>query len=144
MNFPKPKTVKELRRFLAIGNFYKRFIPYAARTQVGLNSYLKGVKRNDRTPILWSEDSTAAFEKCRKDLAEATVSYHPAADALLAILIDSSNTTVGSALHQQARTSLQCQRAKLYRHTRSDIGKFETPRSRFEHVHIDLVGPLPL
>ncbi|GFT73364.1 transposon Ty3-I Gag-Pol polyprotein [Nephila pilipes] len=42
-----------------------------------------------------------------------------------------------------ARTCLQCQRAKVSRHTRSEIGKFELPSSRFEHVHMDLVGPLP-
>ncbi|GFX44925.1 integrase catalytic domain-containing protein [Trichonephila clavipes] len=36
-----------------------------------------------------------------------------------------------------------CQRAKVSRHTRSEIGKFEIPSSRFKHVHIDLVGPLP-
>ncbi|GFY76812.1 transposon Ty3-I Gag-Pol polyprotein [Trichonephila inaurata madagascariensis] len=41
------------------------------------------------------------------------------------------------------RTCLQCQRSKVARHTRSEIGKFELPSSRFEHVHIDLVGPLP-
>ncbi|GFS67361.1 retrovirus-related Pol polyprotein from transposon 412 [Nephila pilipes] len=41
-----------------------------------------------------------------------------------------------------ARTCLQCQRAKVSRHTRSEIGKFEPPSSRFEHVHIDLVGPI--
>ncbi|GFR07318.1 retrovirus-related Pol polyprotein from transposon opus [Trichonephila clavata] len=48
-NFPKPETVKELRRFLAICNFYRRFIPHAARTQAVLNTYLKGAKKNDRT-----------------------------------------------------------------------------------------------
>ncbi|GFT07078.1 transposon Ty3-I Gag-Pol polyprotein [Trichonephila clavipes] len=42
-----------------------------------------------------------------------------------------------------ARTCLQCQRAKVSRHTRSEIGKFEIPSSRFKHVHIDFVGPLP-
>ncbi|GFX80998.1 transposon Ty3-I Gag-Pol polyprotein [Trichonephila clavipes] len=38
-----------------------------------------------------------------------------------------------------AHTCLQCQRAKVSRHTRSETGKFEIPSSRFEHVHIDLV-----
>ncbi|GBP81509.1 hypothetical protein EVAR_64218_1 [Eumeta japonica] len=32
-NFPIPKTVKELRRFLGMINFYRRFIPDAARIQ---------------------------------------------------------------------------------------------------------------
>ncbi|GFS44621.1 retrovirus-related Pol polyprotein from transposon 297 [Nephila pilipes] len=72
-NFPKPEIVKELCRFLATCNFYRRFIPYATRTQTVLNSYLKGAKRNDLTSILWSEDSTAAFEKYKEDLEVATV-----------------------------------------------------------------------
>ncbi|GFR32454.1 retrovirus-related Pol polyprotein from transposon opus [Trichonephila clavata] len=99
--FPKPETVKELRRFLAIFNFYRRFIPHAARTQAVLNNYLKGAKKNDRTPILWAEESAVAFEKCKKDPAEATVLYHPSADASLAIVVDASDTAVGDALHQQ-------------------------------------------
>ncbi|GFU08742.1 retrovirus-related Pol polyprotein from transposon 17.6 [Trichonephila clavipes] len=79
----------------------ERFIPQAARTQAVLNNYLKGAKKNDRTPILWSEESAAAFEKGKKDLAEATVLYHPLADASLAIVVDESDTAVCAALHQQ-------------------------------------------
>ncbi|GFS96850.1 retrovirus-related Pol polyprotein from transposon 412 [Nephila pilipes] len=41
-----------------------------------------------------------------------------------------------------ARTCLQCQNAKVSRHTRSDIGKFEPPSSRFKHLHINLLGLL--
>ncbi|GFU60448.1 retrovirus-related Pol polyprotein from transposon 412 [Nephila pilipes] len=42
-----------------------------------------------------------------------------------------------------ARTCLQCQCAKVSWHTRSEIGKFEPPSSRFEQVRIDLVRLLP-
>ncbi|GBN05259.1 Retrovirus-related Pol polyprotein from transposon 412 [Araneus ventricosus] len=42
-----------------------------------------------------------------------------------------------------ARTCLQCQQAKVSRHTRSKLSDFVPPSARFEHVHIDLVGPLP-
>ncbi|XP_023239035.1 uncharacterized protein LOC111637698, partial [Centruroides sculpturatus] len=41
------------------------------------------------------------------------------------------------------RACLQCQRSKVHRHTRSKPGTFLIPSSRFEHVHIDIVGPLP-
>ncbi|GFS29502.1 pro-Pol polyprotein [Nephila pilipes] len=63
-----------------------------------LNRYLKGAKRNARTLISWSEDSIAAFEKSKNDLAEATVLCHPAADALLAIVVDASDKAVGFSL----------------------------------------------
>ncbi|GFS38423.1 retrovirus-related Pol polyprotein from transposon 297 [Nephila pilipes] len=99
-NFPKPETMKELYRFLAICNFYRRFIPHPSRTQASLNSYLKGTKKKHRTPILWLEDSTAAFEKCKRGLEETTVLYHPAADALPANVVDVSDTAVGAALLQ--------------------------------------------
>ncbi|GBN92669.1 hypothetical protein AVEN_50945-1 [Araneus ventricosus] len=42
-----------------------------------------------------------------------------------------------------ARTCLQCQQTKVSRHTRSKLSDFVPPSARFEHVHIDLIGPLP-
>ena len=40
-------------------------------------------------------------------------------------------------------TCLACQRAKIQVHTRSSIGQFQPPDARFNHVYIDMVGPLP-
>ena len=42
-----------------------------------------------------------------------------------------------------ARCCVPCQRAKIHRHTKAPLSKFEPTSRRFEHVHIDLVGPLP-
>ncbi|XP_033222559.1 uncharacterized protein LOC117176428 [Belonocnema kinseyi] len=44
---------------------------------------------------------------------------------------------------QWARACIQCQKAKVSRHVSSPVGSFTFPSKRFEHVHIDLVGPLP-
>ncbi|CAI2727756.1 unnamed protein product [Schistosoma spindalis] len=38
---------------------------------------------------------------------------------------------------------LQCQRSKVHRHVAAPIGTFATPDARFDHVHTDIVGPLP-
>ena len=42
-----------------------------------------------------------------------------------------------------ARACLDCQRSKISRHVSSPIGTFTPPSSRFEHVHTDIVSPLP-
>ncbi|KFD71773.1 hypothetical protein M514_01674 [Trichuris suis] len=42
------------------------------------------------------------------------------------------------------RSCIACQRSKIHRHTRSPPVEFPTPKERFEHVHLDIVGPLPL
>lgn len=42
-----------------------------------------------------------------------------------------------------ARNCIQCQRAKVTRHVHAPLGNIATPSGRFQHVHIDLIGPLP-
>lgn len=42
------------------------------------------------------------------------------------------------------RSCISCQRNKVTRHNRTPVGRFTLTSSRFEHVHIDLVGPLPV
>ena len=37
-----------------------------------------------------------------------------------------------------------CQRAKVGRHTKAPIQPIPMPRGRFKHIHMDLVGPLPI
>ena len=41
------------------------------------------------------------------------------------------------------RTCKVCQTAKVSRHNTPVYGKFTEPTERFDHVHIDIVGPLP-
>ena len=42
-----------------------------------------------------------------------------------------------------ARECVQCQRAKVHRHTRPPLKPIPTPTTRFHTVHTDIVGPLP-
>lgn len=41
------------------------------------------------------------------------------------------------------KSCIACQRTKVQRHNRTAFEQLKTPNARFEHVHIDLVGPLP-
>lgn len=51
---------------------------------------------------------------------------------------------INSDVRQWSRTCSQCQRAKVQRHTIAPLIPFSTPDARFDRVHLDLVGPLPL
>ena len=42
-----------------------------------------------------------------------------------------------------AKSCLRCQAAKVHRHTASPVARFAPTTRRFDHVHVDLVGPLP-
>ena len=43
-----------------------------------------------------------------------------------------------------AKECLACQRAKVHRHVHIQPEKIPVPARRFQHIHVDLVGPLPV
>lgn len=43
-----------------------------------------------------------------------------------------------------AKTCVPCQLAKVWRHTASAVGTYQPAESRFAHINVDIVGPLPL
>ena len=42
-----------------------------------------------------------------------------------------------------AQTCTACQKSKVWRHNKSPIGEFSIPNTRFTHLNIDIIGPLP-
>lgn len=101
VNYPKPQTVQELRRFLGMINFYRSCLPHQAEYQHELNKYLHNSKKNDKTPIQWSQIAEQAFEKCRRSILEATTLTHPIPNAPLCLFTDASNTSIGAVLQQK-------------------------------------------
>lgn len=98
-SFPRPDTVKKLRQFLGMLNFFRRFLPNAAQTQAPLNELLKGNVKG-KTPINWTPEATSAFEASKESLAQATLLAHPQSSAPLAIFSDASDRAVGASLQQ--------------------------------------------
>jgi cleavage and polyadenylation specificity factor subunit 1 len=98
--FPLPKNVQELRRFLAMLNFYHRFLKNAAAMQAELYEYIKGKTKNDKTSIPWTNTTKAKFEECKNLIDKATALAFPAPNARLFLMTDSSNTAVGASLNQ--------------------------------------------
>lgn len=101
-NYKKPTNVKEVRRFLAMLNFYRRFVPHAAETQIPLLEYQKGNKKNDKTPIVWTPEAEAAFNKCKSELANATLLAHPSDIKPICVMVDASDQAIGGVLQQQS------------------------------------------
>lgn len=99
--YVRPQTVKELRRFLGMLNFYRRFLPNAAKNQVVLNDYLRQSKKNDKTPINWSKEAIQSFALCKDDLVNAATLTHPRIDSTIALVVDASNYAIGGVLQQK-------------------------------------------
>lgn len=98
--WPFPTTKKGLQCFIGSQNFYHRFIANAARLQAPLYDLATRIRKCDG-PFQWSEDTRAAFDKCRKALADTSHLTHPRSDAQFCMSADASNTAVGAVLEQK-------------------------------------------
>ena len=43
----------------------------------------------------------------------------------------------------RAKQCIPCQSSKIQTHIKAPLEKFSVPQHRFDHIHVDLVGPLP-
>ncbi|XP_011688456.1 PREDICTED: uncharacterized protein LOC105450360 [Wasmannia auropunctata] len=94
-----PKTARELRRYLGMLNFYRRFIPRAAAAQALLHDLL-GSKKG-ATVLEWTAETKQAFEDTKNSLAQTALLAHPKAHTELALFTDASDRCVGAVLQQR-------------------------------------------
>jgi cleavage and polyadenylation specificity factor subunit 1 len=102
-----PKTVRKLRQFLGILNFYRRFLPQAAATQAPLHDILSGPRVKSSHPITWTPDLCKSFEECKASLSRPTLLAHPDSSAPLALVTDASTSAMGAVLQQQVQNAWQ-------------------------------------
>lgn len=97
--YPRPETAKQLRQFLGMLNFYRRFIPKAASLQAPLHDLLQGNVK-EKTTLQWTPEALHAFDACKKSLIDATTLAYPQPNATLAITCDASDLATGAVLQQ--------------------------------------------
>ena len=87
-------------------NFYRRFIPGAAKILQPLNDLLRGAKKGNM-PITWSEDARTSFSESKRALANATMLAHPIPGAPISLAVDASDFAIGAVLQQRANDTWQ-------------------------------------
>lgn len=105
--YKEPTTVKDLRRFIAMVNSYRRFIKDAAETQEILQTLIPGNVKNDKREIQWTPEGKAAFQKFKEQLSNATLLAYPQENAKLVLKTDACGTCIGGALHQVVNNELE-------------------------------------
>lgn len=95
--YTEPRTAKDLRRYLGMVNFYRRFLPRAAEIQAPLNNLLRGNLKG-KTLIAWTPQARRAFQAIKENLIQATMIAHPKHNAELALFADASDNSVGAVL----------------------------------------------
>ncbi|ROT83192.1 transposon Ty3-G gap-Pol polyprotein [Penaeus vannamei] len=98
--FPKPATEKQLRKFLGMFNFYRRFVPKCAQLLKPLHALIIPNRASRNTKTKWTPPTNEAFEACKETLASANLLNHLLPEAPLNIVVDTSDTAIGAVLQQ--------------------------------------------
>ena len=93
--FPTPTAVKELRRFLGLASYYRRFIPKFASIAQPLHQLTcKGAI------FKWTEATARAFADLKEKLTTSPVLAYPTFDRDFVLETDASITGLGAVLSQ--------------------------------------------
>jgi hypothetical protein len=98
-DWPKPTTVTDLRAFLGLANYFRRFIQDYSSMVAPLTSLLA----KDKSLTDWSQECNEAFEAVKHALANAPVLAHPDFEKPFEIVCDASMRGLGAVLLQDRR-----------------------------------------
>ena len=94
-SFPVPKSVKEVRIFLGLCNYYRRFVEGFAQVASPLN---KLTRKN--FPFVWSSECQTAFVELKRRLCAPPILAYPNFSLPFHLYTDASQTAIGYILGQ--------------------------------------------
>jgi len=93
--FPTPKCPKDIKSFLGLISYYRRFIPEFSKLSKPLTSLLK-----KDVSFLWSNEEQLAFEILKSKLITAPVLIYPDFSKSFNLTCDASNYAISAILSQ--------------------------------------------
>jgi hypothetical protein len=95
LDFPRPSNVKQLRSFLGLAGYYRRFLPHYSDIAACLNNLLrKGVKFG------WTAEAEIAYLDLKSRLASRPILRSPDFALPFSLAVDASNLAIGANLFQ--------------------------------------------
>ena len=107
LSFPEPQTVSQMREFLGLINFQRKFVPHASTIQKPLSA-VTGGKKN--APIVWDAEKRESFNKLKSLMAEDVELAFPCYDvgsSPLELYVDASEYGAGACLRQMQHGELR-------------------------------------
>lgn len=97
-HWPRLKTVHDVRSFLGLANYYRRFVPHFSTVAAPLSRLTSG---RASVTLQWGDEEEKAFEEIKRRLCTAPILIAPHPDAPLLLHTDSSGVGVGAVLMQK-------------------------------------------
>jgi len=100
--FPIPKTIKQVRSFLGLSNFFRKFIPRFAELSTPLTNLTRGSYPKKSSPVKWLEEHQKAFEEIKNKLTNPPLLKHFNPSLKIVIWTDASKIGIAGTLLQRS------------------------------------------
>ena len=101
-----PISLCQLRHFLGLLNYYRRFISHCVDLLSPLSDLLRNRKKKNEQ-ISLNDIQLKAFNEVKQKLATTSLLAHPVPDDQFSLVVDASGTAVGAVLQQHHQQQLQ-------------------------------------
>lgn len=99
MKFKRPETVKQVKSFVGLCSYYRKFIKNFATISAPLSDLTKGDPKSN-TKVKWNDKAEESFNKLKECLCTAPVLSLYKENSETIVEIDASSTGIGGVLYQ--------------------------------------------
>lgn len=99
VNFPQPSNTTEIKRFVGMCSWYRRFVPHFSSLVAPINDLIKSKKKGNK--IFWTAKAEDAFLKIKQALVTAPILSSPDFSRKFIIQCDASDAGLGCVLTQE-------------------------------------------
>lgn len=97
-NYPTPKTIKDVRRFMGLASWYRRFVQNFATIASPIFDTIRGLTKGKK--FIWTAEATTAFNTLKEELVKRPMLTVPDFTKSFTIHVDASSVGLGAVLTQ--------------------------------------------
>lgn len=101
INFKQSTNFTEVKRFVLMCSWYRRFIPHFANLISSINGLIKFKKKGQK--VVWNFEAEEAFKKVKKTLISTPILSSPDFTKPFSIQCDASSTGLGAVLNSRTK-----------------------------------------
>ncbi|KAL4022940.1 hypothetical protein IC575_016686 [Cucumis melo] len=111
ISWPRPSTISEVRSFLGLAGYYRRFVENFSPIATSLTQLTR-----KGAPFVWSKACEDSFQNLKQKLVTASVLTVPDGSGSFMIYSDASKKGLGCVLMQQGKLAAVVFALKIWRH----------------------------
>ena len=140
-DWPLPRTRRDLRSFISLASYYRRFVPNFASIAASLTDLLsedKKAKHNkDSIESFWSEDCNKAFLTLKKKLSSTDVLAYPDFTLPFELETDASASGLGAVLTQRQGPE---KKKRVIAYASRRLRRYERNMERYSSMKLELLA----